>query len=348
MKSRHFILTASFAFAVLTTSAWSITLPPTDDTYSVLTFTGKPPTVTKTSIASSSDASASLPVSKKNDAFIQFNVGGTGIAPASVVKATLTLISGMVTKARAISICRSITQDWTEKFTGPAKAQPTFAPSFQTISAGQVVAKQFVVVDVTSQVKAWLTTPAYRLSLRRVGGRRRGNSRNARIAAKEGPGLGYPAEIQIETNPEVDTNGNFLVPTGSVGIGTLNPTAPLDVTLSASPVAAGGSFDSSISLRLTNTDATGTVSAPAAVGIGFGATTTQQAIVGGTFGNDFLKFFTGGDLTNPKMTIDISGHIVHWNGHTWRDNAISTSCRRKCRRFSSGSLMEVSKLMLPA
>ena len=189
MKIRHLILTASFAFAVLTTSAWSITLPPTDDTYSVLTFTGKPPTLTKTSIASSSGASASLPVSKKNDVFIQFNVGGTGIASAAVAKATLTLYFPMVTKAGDLDLS-VVTQDWTEKFTGPAKAQPTFAPSFQTIAAVQVVAKQFVVVDVTSQVKAWLTSALDRLWLRRVCGQRRARQRADRGQGR--PRFGLP------------------------------------------------------------------------------------------------------------------------------------------------------------
>ncbi len=96
---------------------------------------------------------------------------------------------------------------------------------------------------------------------------------------------------------------------GSVGIGTTSPAKQLDLTGTASGVATGNSIDSSIFMRVNNTASDGNTSAPDFAGIGFGHNSTRQAIVGGTFGNDFLDFYTGGSLTAPKMRIDINGTV---------------------------------------
>jgi hypothetical protein len=46
------------------------------------------------------------------------------------------------------------------------------------------------------------------------------------------------------------------------------------------------------------------------VGISFGRSgALRQAIVGGTFGADNLDFYTGGDLTTPKMRLDFAGNL---------------------------------------
>jgi hypothetical protein len=74
-------------------------------------------------------------------------------------------------------------------------------------------------------------------------------------------------------------------------------------------LAVGGSVDPSLLLRLTNSATTGTVSTPNVIGIGFGQSATRQAIVGGTFGNDYLDFFVGGALTAPKVRISNAGNV---------------------------------------
>jgi hypothetical protein len=96
---------------------------------------------------------------------------------------------------------------------------------------------------------------------------------------------------------------------GKVGVGTSTPAKALDVTGTSSGVASGASVDASIFVRVSNTASDGNTSSPDFAGIGFGRTAVQQAIVGGTFGNDVLDFYTGGSLTSPKMRIDFSGNV---------------------------------------
>jgi Chaperone of endosialidase len=100
-----------------------------------------------------------------------------------------------------------------------------------------------------------------------------------------------------------------ILSNGNVGIGTATPAKPLDVTADVAALAVGGSVDPSVLVRLTNSSNTGNVTTPNVVGIGFGRSSTQQAIVGGTFGNDYLDFFTGGALTAPKMRIASNGNV---------------------------------------
>jgi hypothetical protein len=112
------------------------------------------------------------------------------------------------------------------------------------------------------------------------------------------------------TDPHTGASALMVIkPNGLVGIGTATPAKQLDVTGFASGVGAGGSVESSVLVRLNNTNSDGTVSSPDCVGIGFGQNSTRQAIVGGTFGNDMLDFYTGGTLTSPKMRIDFNGRV---------------------------------------
>jgi hypothetical protein len=103
--------------------------------------------------------------------------------------------------------------------------------------------------------------------------------------------------------------GNQTVNSGSVGIGTPIPARLLDVTGTAGPVPAGASVDPSVFVRVNNAATDGGLTNSDVAGIGFGHNSTRQAIVGGTYGNDYLDFYTGGLLTAPKMRIDYSGNV---------------------------------------
>ena len=124
--------------------------------------------------------------------------------------------------------------------------------------------------------------------------------------------------------------------------------------------AAGATVDGSNLLRLTNTSMDGNTTTPDFVGIAFGQSATRQAIVGGTYGNDYLDFYTGGVLTTPKMrinnagnvgigttspaaTLDVSGSLnagstsagINLNGRTGIGSASASNCALNVKRFGS-------------
>lgn len=100
-----------------------------------------------------------------------------------------------------------------------------------------------------------------------------------------------------------------LLNTSQTFTGSNNFAGPATITRSASGVPSGGSIDASTFLHVNNSATDGNTSSPDVAGIAFGNNSTRQAIVGGTFGNDYLDFYTGGLLTTPKMRIDINGNV---------------------------------------
>ena len=95
--------------------------------------------------------------------------------------------------------------------------------------------------------------------------------------------------------------------TGDVGIGTTNPTYRLTITTSTNSATTTAS---TIALHLFNSATDGNISQPGRVGIGFGGSTTRSAIVAGTYGNDYLDFYTNGDITTPRIRIRSTGAIA--------------------------------------
>src|SRR5258708_5750132 len=130
MKPPKFLQTvaAALLLAFLGTTAPAVTLPPTDDTYSTLTYTtAHPPVLKSTSLASATGARGSLAVSRTHTAFIRFNAAGA-LAGTTVLKATLTLYFPLATTAGALDL-HLVTSNWHEKFTGAAVAQPMYSAS---------------------------------------------------------------------------------------------------------------------------------------------------------------------------------------------------------------------------
>ena len=139
---------------------------------------------------------------------------------------------------------------------------------------------------------------------------------------------------------------------GNVGIGTTTPGKTLEVDGSATGVPAGGSVDSSVLFRVLNTATDGTESKSDVAGIGFGQNSTREAIVGATYGYDFLDFYVAGVLTSPKMRILGNGDVgigttnptnllqvanAYCNGSTW----VNASDRNLKQNFASVNAAEV-------
>jgi hypothetical protein len=105
---------------------------------------------------------------------------------------------------------------------------------------------------------------------------------------------------------DVQGSGDF---TGKVGVGTTSPAKTLEVAGSATGVAAGGSVDPSVLLRVLNVATDGTETNSDVAGIGFGNNSTREAIVGATYGYDFMDFYVAGVLTSPAMRILGNGYV---------------------------------------
>jgi formylglycine-generating enzyme required for sulfatase activity len=205
-------------------TAGAVILPPTDDTSGTLTYnTAKPPVVTKRSLTSLNGTGTTLPVSRTRTAFVRFAVEETGMTAGLVEKARLTLYFPSVTKVGDLSL-HVVTQDWEEIFTGPTRLHPAIGASFLTIPSGSVVKKQFVIVDVTQQVKDWLTNPGSNFGIAVTSP---DGLVNVTIGSKEGSASGYPPLLEI-------------VPTSIGQTGAMGPQGPTGATGPAGPVGPVG------------------------------------------------------------------------------------------------------------
>jgi hypothetical protein len=317
MKSIQSIFTAGLLLAAFTASAWSIVLPPTDDTSSTITFKGKPPVVSKTEITNAAGTSPILSVSKTHDAFIQFGVGainssGTVIPAASVTRATLTIFFPAVSKAGDLQLS-VVTGTWSETFSGPPQPQPAFGAAFATIPADQVASKQFVLVPVTAQVQAWLsgTTPDFGFAITT------GTDDIAKvtISSKEGPAIGYEATLEIETDSNVASSGNFIISSGDVGIGTSSPVATLDVAPPSGASVVGYHQDSNGSFQIDSAGVPGgrfNIQTNGQVNIGGPVNIQNSLEVGGTdvFDVDSVGNVGGRFAVKANGTVEIGANGI--------------------------------------
>jgi sulfatase modifying factor 1 len=193
----------------LITTAGAVILPPTDDTSGTLSYnTARPPAVTKRSLTSLNGTGTTLPVSKTRTAFVRFAVEETGMTAGLVEKARLTLYFPSVTALGDLSL-HVVTQDWEETFAGPTRLQPAIGASFLTIPSASVIKKQFVIVDVTQQVKEWLTNPGSNFGIAVTSP---DGIVNVTIGSKEGSASGYPPLVEIEgTGATSENTANAIV-----------------------------------------------------------------------------------------------------------------------------------------
>lgn len=145
--------------------------------------------------APGSGTAKSLSISADQAAFIRFEVGDFAgdLAAADVDRALLMIYVTKISHEGSIRL-HGVTEDWTET-AGLYKREPAYSSTpITTIPSGSVLLNQFVLIDVTAQVKAWLNTPAGDHGFVLVGEA----EAKVQMGSKEGGGLGYPAILQIE------------------------------------------------------------------------------------------------------------------------------------------------------
>ncbi len=248
MKPLRSILTAGLTLAIFSTTALRAeTLPIFQDTAA---------SKTTNVILRATGAAKTLAISSKSTALIGFGVGSSGIDQAQVSAARLTLFLPKVTKRGVVTIS-ALNGPFQETFVEKTRVGPTVGASIATIDLTTVdLNRDFVIVDVTDQVKAWLAAPASDFGLALTGD----VNTSCIIASKEGAASGHPAVIEIDlvgsgaqgladgsvTMAKLAdgavTPAKLNLTTGNVGIGTASPAFPLDVT----GIARAGSLQATL------------------------------------------------------------------------------------------------------
>jgi len=153
-------------------------------------------------------------------ALVRFDVADYAglIQPANVSSARLVFHLSNVKKAGNLTV-RAVTSEWTEAAQGNRPGPALNAAALYTIPANAVIEDQYAIVDVTAQVKQWLTTPASDFGLAVTCG----PATNVQIATKEGVTTGHPAWLEIESHP---VTGNDQIAAGvdaaKLGDGTVS------------------------------------------------------------------------------------------------------------------------------
>ena len=193
------LLTAGLALAMLGASALALTLPVSEDSS----------TSGNASVAKSAGRDIVLRVSAARQGLVRFEAGAfaDGISAEDVSAARLVIFISGVSAPGALTLHR-ITQDWSEH----GASMPAYdAKPLATIPQSSVVAKQFIIIDVTAAVQAWLREPGtdFGFAIAASGGAR------VLLGAKEGPAAGHPAQLQIEIAEGGRTRASASGPIGN-------------------------------------------------------------------------------------------------------------------------------------
>lgn len=260
----------------LAAPAFALTLPVSED---VASKAG--------SVTAALGKAATLAVSKGRQAFLRFGVAqlASFAPPTDVQSARLVIFIASVKTAGELDV-QFVHDDWSESpgATVPAPGLGDDNPT--TIPATGIIAKRFIVVDVTSKAKAWLagTIPDFGFAITSKDG-----IADVSLGAKEGFTKGYPAALEIEVNGGGgdgiwSLNGaNAYYNGGNVGLGTTTPANPLTL------LAFGHGFEQT----------SGTVR--------LGTFVSGSGGWLGTISNDNLYFFVNDG--GPSMTVDTNGNV---------------------------------------
>jgi len=291
------LVLAAFAVgvALATSAAHALTLPVSEDTS----------TTTSVKLAKSAGKATTLPVTATRSALVRFEVSAFNgaVAAADVTSARLVLYIGTAKKPGDLTL-HAVTSQWSEVFVAPLVVPTIDAGNLATIAAANVVAKQFVIVDVTAQVKAWLTTPAndFGFAISTT------STTNVTLGAKEGSGTGYPATLEIDTGVAgVASIDGSVIANGSVGSDQLGSNLVLGGVTTGTFKGDGAAITNLNAGSLTGGVAFGLTDRPAVVGTVGGATTVASAVSGDYA---YLANGSGGvqivDISDPAAPVVLS------------------------------------------
>ncbi len=147
-------------------------------------------------IAKASNKAKTLAISSKSSVFIDFGIHFSGLTANKVASARLTLYLVKVTKPGTLNFS-TLNSAFDEGFATATAVNPGVDAPFTNFPIDPTLSHDFIIVDVTDQVKAWLNNPGSEHGLAITGD----GGVSAVIASKEGAASGHPAEVEIDVNP---------------------------------------------------------------------------------------------------------------------------------------------------
>jgi len=177
-------------------------------------------------------ALSNLYVASGNTAFLQFDLSTLpmGTTSAQVNRATLMVFVNRVNTAGSVTVA-PVTASWGE-YSVTSTTAPATGGSIGTLPVS--VAGQFVAVDVTAQVQAWLNTPASNNGLALASG-----GADVLFDSKENDETGHAARLDI-TLVNQGPQGIQGVPGATGATGPIGPVGPTGATGATGPIGPQG------------------------------------------------------------------------------------------------------------
>jgi hypothetical protein len=209
MKTFSGLLLGLLTAGMFSGTAFALTVPVAEDTYTS-------PTKTGTSIAETSGAATSLPVNAKETALLQFDLENLDAVPLTITGLNLNsaILQLYVTSALPAGdlTVHAVTTPWSEHFAGKTAAEPTISPTvLATIPGAEIGKKDFVTVDVTAAVKSALTSGSFDGFAIEASG-----TTKVAIASKEGPASGYAAQLFLDASNGPQANNDTVIGAGAL------------------------------------------------------------------------------------------------------------------------------------
>jgi len=210
MKITREMVLGCIAFGLSSISALALSLPVSGDTFNN----------TRGFLTSGNGKLSSLTLNTNQAALLKFDLASLpAVFTSNNITSARLKVYIVSAKKPGDLVVTAITSDWKES---PITNTPI--PSFDDTIIGsapavKVLAKSFVSIDITAAVLA-----AINGSGSNFGFMLHNTTGQTRIAAKEGPGMGPAAELQIDANLGQDAVGNGTFP------GSLNVTSNLNLS----------------------------------------------------------------------------------------------------------------------